>query len=176
MSTSNENTTIAYGDNAVALLNPNEIAVIRCKGTLMDNNITVRTAAVSSIAYAVEASLNTSDYKLTISLIDTDGIAVSSAIVDLPLGIHCDIDTDTYVMTVSLKDTEGNVVSQDTIDFPLESVVVGGDEQDGIVTLTLQNGNTISFEIGDLVDGLATSKEVDDKIANAITTTLNTEV
>ena len=31
MSTSNKNTTIAYGDNAVALLNPNEIAVIRCK-------------------------------------------------------------------------------------------------------------------------------------------------
>jgi hypothetical protein len=90
--------------------------------------------------------------------------------------IKTSLNTTDYKLTVSLTDTKGNVVNSDTVDFPIESVVVGGDEQDGIVTLTLQNGNKITFEIGDLVDGLATSKEVDDKIANAITTTLNTEV
>ena len=90
--------------------------------------------------------------------------------------IDLELDNTTYVMTATLKDDAGAVVSQDTIDLPLESVVVDGDEADGIVTLTLQNGNTITFEIGDLVEGLATSKEVDDKIAAAITTTLNTDV
>lgn len=90
--------------------------------------------------------------------------------------IKTSLNTTDYKLTVSLTDTKGNVINSDTVDFPIESVVVGGDEQDGIITLTLQNGNKITFEIGDLVDGLATSKEVDDKIANAITTTLNTEV
>lgn len=90
--------------------------------------------------------------------------------------IDLELDNTTYVLTATLKDDAGAVVSQATIDLPLESVVVDGDEADGIVTLTLQNGNTITFEIGDLVEGLATSKEVDDKIAAAITTTLNTDV
>ncbi len=101
--------------------------------------------------------------------------------------IDVELDTSTFVITVSLKDAEGNVVSQDNVDLPLESVVVGGDEKDGIVTLTLQNGNTITFDIGDLVDGLvsqtkhdediaAVNARIDTKIAEAITTTLNTEV
>ena len=75
------------------------------------------------------------------------------------------LDTSTFVITVSLKDSEGNVVSQDNVDLPLESVVVGGDEKDGIVTLTLQNGNTITFDIGDLVDGLASQAQHDEDIA-----------
>lgn len=86
------------------------------------------------------------------------------------------LNTKDYKLTVSLVDASGKTVSSSVVDFPLESVVVDGNEADGIVTLTLQNGNTITFEIGDLVEGLATSKEVDDKIAAAITTTLNTDV
>lgn len=75
------------------------------------------------------------------------------------------LDTSTFVITVSLKDSEGNVVSQDNVDLPLESVVVGGDEKGGIVTLTLQNGNTITFDIGDLVDGLVSQAKHDEDIA-----------
>lgn len=101
--------------------------------------------------------------------------------------IKTSLNTTDYKLTVSLTDTKGNVINSDTVDFPIESVVVGGDEQDGIVTLTLQNGNTISFDIGDLVDGLVSQTKhdediaevkalIDTKVADAITTTLNTEV
>jgi hypothetical protein len=102
-------------------------------------------------------------------------------------GIKTDLNREDYTLTVSLTTSGGTVISTDTVDFPLESVVVGGDEQDGIVTLTLQNGNTISFDIGDLVYGLVSQTKHDEdiaevkalintKIASAITTTLNTEV
>lgn len=79
--------------------------------------------------------------------------------------IDVELDTSTFVITVSLKDAEGNIVSQDTVDLPLESVVVGGSEEGGIVTLTLQNGNTITFDIGDLVDGLVSQARHDEDIA-----------
>lgn len=79
--------------------------------------------------------------------------------------IELELDTSNYVMTLSLKDDAGKVVSQDTVDFPLESVVVDGDEADGIVTLTLQNGNTITFEIGDLVAGLVSQAKYDEDMA-----------
>lgn len=86
------------------------------------------------------------------------------------------LDYETYVLTVAIYDENGKMVASDAVDFPIESVVVGADEKDGIITLTLQNGNTTSFEIGDMLIGLAKTTEVDAKIANAITTTLNTEV
>ena len=79
--------------------------------------------------------------------------------------IDVELDTSTFVITVSLKDAEGNIISRDNVDLPLESVVVGGDEKDGIVTLTLQNGNTITFDIGDLVDGLVSQAKHDEDIA-----------
>lgn len=75
------------------------------------------------------------------------------------------IDPSTFVITMALKDTEGNVISQDTVDLPLESMVVGGDEDGGIITLTLQNGNTITFDIGDLVDGLVSQTKHNEDIA-----------
>lgn len=75
--------------------------------------------------------------------------------------IKTTLNTTDYKLTVAIKDENGTIVSTDTVDFPLESVVVGGDEVDGTVTLTLQNGNTISFYIGDLVDGLVTQQTYD---------------
>jgi hypothetical protein len=78
--------------------------------------------------------------------------------------VKTDLNHETYVLTVSLIDSNGNVVASDTVDFPLESVVVGGDEKDGIVTLTLINGNTIEFEIGDLVAGLVSTTTFEAKV------------
>lgn len=74
--------------------------------------------------------------------------------------VDLSVDEETYVTTVSVKDGNGNVLTSDSIDLPLESMVVGGSEENGIVTLTLKNGNTVTFDIGDLVHGLATKAEV----------------
>jgi hypothetical protein len=99
------------------------------------------------------------------------------------------LDHETYKLTLDLKDDYGNVVSTSTVDFPIENVVVSGDEKDGIVTLTLVNGETITFDIGDLVDGLVktgdlanyynkteTQNLINNSINAAIIEALNTEV
>lgn len=77
------------------------------------------------------------------------------------------IDSNTYVITFTLKAIDGTVLSVNSIDLPLESVVVGGtyDEAAKAIVLTLQNGNTVSIPVGDLVDGLASQTALDAEIA-----------
>lgn len=66
------------------------------------------------------------------------------------------MDSSTYVLTFTCKDGIGTTISTQSIDLPLESVVVGGeyDSDTQSIILTLQNGNTISIPVSDLIDGL----------------------
>ena len=80
-------------------------------------------------------------------------ISIEDCTLDLSL------DPSTFVITASLKDKKGTVIAQDSIDLPLESVVVNGSASGGVVTLTLQNGNTITFGVGDIVDGLVSQSD-----------------
>lgn len=77
------------------------------------------------------------------------------------------IDSNTFVITFTLKAIDGTVLSVNSVDLPLESVVVGGeyDEEAKAIVLTLQNGNTVSIPVGDLVDGLASQTALDAEIA-----------
>lgn len=83
--------------------------------------------------------------------------------------ITLSMDTSTYTLTAKLKDKNGNDLSTSTIDFPLETMVVNASYNNTTkeITLTLQNGNTTSFSVADLVSGLATSND----IKNQVTTT-----
>ena len=85
------------------------------------------------------------------------------------------LDNSTYKLKLMLKDEAGKVVSEDTVDFPIEEMVVGADEKNGTITLTLKNGNTTSFYIGDLVDGLVSQKDFD-AWKNAVPTITTTQV
>ena len=67
------------------------------------------------------------------------------------LGLNIDSD---YIMTLELKNADGIVVSAKSVDFPIESMVVGASYADGIVTLSLQNGDEIGVDVSDLVNGL----------------------
>lgn len=75
------------------------------------------------------------------------------------------IDSD---YKVYLKDANGTTLS--TIDLPLESVVVGGtyDDTTETIILTLQNGSTIDIPVHDLVDGLATTSELESGLATKV--------
>lgn len=66
------------------------------------------------------------------------------------------VNTTTYVMTLQLKAGDGTVMSTQTVDLPLDTMVVDAsyNSQTKEITLTLQNGNTVSFSIADLVSGL----------------------
>lgn len=67
------------------------------------------------------------------------------------LGLNIDSD---YIMTIELKNASGNVLSTKSIDFPIESMVVNASYADGELTLTLQNGQTITVDISSIVNGL----------------------
>ena len=67
------------------------------------------------------------------------------------------MNSSTFVITAQLKDQDGNNLgSAQTIDLPLESVVVNGsyDNATKSLILTLENGNTITIPVADLISGL----------------------
>lgn len=84
------------------------------------------------------------------------------------------IDNATYVLTAILKDKNNNILSTSNgIDLPLESMVVDANYNNITkeITLTLQNGNTTSFSISDLINGLeSTSNKVTSINSNSTNT------
>lgn len=88
--------------------------------------------------------------------------------------IVLNISATDYKMTATLLDKDGNTIStSNIIDLPLESMVVNGryDNSTKKLILTLQNGNTISFSVADLIDGLeSTSNKVTSINANSTDT------
>lgn len=89
--------------------------------------------------------------------------AVSKRYVDnvFAADLNVEIDSD-YVLTFELVDANGNSITTQTIDLPLESVVVGGsyDETTHSLVLELENGNTITIPISDIVDGLVSKTDL----------------
>ncbi len=67
------------------------------------------------------------------------------------LGLNIDSN---YIMTISLKNKAGAVLDSKNIDFPIESSIIDIDYADGNLILTLQNGNSVSVGISDIVRGL----------------------
>lgn len=68
-----------------------------------------------------------------------------------------------YVLTISLKNKAGTVISGKQIDLPIESMIVNVDydEESGILTFSLQNGQTLDVNISTLVRGLVpTSRKI----------------
>lgn len=77
------------------------------------------------------------------------------------------MNEQTYVVTAQLKDQNGeNLGTAQTIDLPLESVVVSGNYNPTTknVVLTLQGGSTIDFSVADLVAGLQSEINAENKL------------
>jgi hypothetical protein len=70
------------------------------------------------------------------------------------------INRETYVISMSGVNEDDEVISTASVDLPLESVVVNGAYNNGVITLTLQNGNTIEIPVTSLVDGLVTADQL----------------
>ena len=75
-----------------------------------------------------------------------------------PYGANISMTMDeNYVLSVQLLDQNGDALgNEQTVDLPLESVVVSGsyDSATQSLILTLDNGNTITIPISDLISGL----------------------
>ena len=79
--------------------------------------------------------------------------------------VELELNPNTYVLTAKLRDKNNNVISTTTpIDLPLESMIVDCDYDTTTKSLiiTLQNGNTTTIPLGDLIDGLATEEDLNE--------------
>lgn len=77
------------------------------------------------------------------------------------------LDSSTYVLTIQLKDQNGdNIGTARTVDLPLESLIVSGsyDSATKSLVILLDNGDTITIPVGDLVDGLQTEITYSNKL------------
>lgn len=85
--------------------------------------------------------------------------------------IEMSLDNQTYNLSVSLKDNNGNVISTNTVNLPLESIIVGGsyDDQTQSIILELDNGQTISIPVSDLVSGLVNTDQLNTTLQNYAT-------
>lgn len=89
--------------------------------------------------------------------VDDNGLLLGSK-------IEISLDKNTYVMTVRLRNLEGTVLSSAQVDFPLESVVVGGEYEEGVLTLRFVSGESIDIDVSDLIDGLINSTVYEEDI------------
>lgn len=86
------------------------------------------------------------------------------------------IDND-YKLTVSLKNKAGEVISSGMVDLPLETLVTNGSYSNGVLTLTLQNGNTITINVSSLISGLVPdTRKVNNKALSADITLAKSDV
>lgn len=88
------------------------------------------------------------------ALPDTTDLSVYALATESGYDLGLTVDESTYEMTVQLKNKAGTVLSTKSVDLPIESMVIGADYADGILTLTLQNGETLDVDISAIVGGL----------------------
>ncbi len=82
------------------------------------------------------------------------------------------IDPQTYELSIQAKNVNGtNIGTAQTVDLPIETMVVSGSYDDATqsITLTLQNGQTITFSVAGLVAGLQTQLTFDSTPTNEST-------
>lgn len=86
-------------------------------------------------------------------LLNKPDLSVYSLITETGNKISMSIDEE-YDLVVNLLDKNDNILSTQDIDLPIESMIVDATYANGILTLTLQNGNTVDVDISDIVSGL----------------------
>lgn len=108
------------------------------KLTPVANNLATQTALATEKARAMEAEE-----------------ALQSAVDSAAHDIKLTSDNSDYKYTFQLKDKNGNLIgSSITINLPLETMVTSGTYSNGVISLILQNGNSITFPVVDLQNGL----------------------
>lgn len=81
--------------------------------------------------------------------------------------INLELNSSNYQLTAKLYDKNNNLIStSSTIDLPIESMVVNASYSNGILTLTLQNGNTLDIDISSIVSGLQQEITNQNKLAS----------
>lgn len=112
-----------------------------------DLTITNKKVKLSKAAVGLPNVDNTADTDKPVSTLQGAAINAMGKYIDLS------IDSD-YKLTVTLKDANNNTLSSDMVDLPIESMIVNASYANGILTLTLQNGNVLNVDISAIISGL----------------------
>lgn len=101
----------------------------------------------------VQADYEQSDSEALDYIKHKPDLSVYSLVTETGNSIAMSID-DNYDLVVTLLDKNGNTLSTQDVDLPIESMIVDATYANGVLTLTLQNGNTVDVDISDIVSGL----------------------
>lgn len=140
--------TAAQGAKADTALQPADLG--NATLTIKKNNTSVGTFTANS---KIDTEIN-----LVIPTTAADVNALPDS-TKYAASISSSLDNTTYILTIQLKDQNGdNIGTTQTVNLPLGSVVVSGsyDSVTKSIILVLNNGNTITIPVGDLVNGLQT--------------------
>lgn len=82
-------------------------------------------------------------------------------------GIELVLNSTDYKLQAKVTNQDGDEITSNVVDFPIESVVVDGefDATNKNIVLTLKNGGQVTFSVGDLVRGLASTGYVDSAVS-----------
>ena len=128
-------------------------------GKAVLTNYTVATAQETiSASTTLKDAVEQLDYRTTTN---------QNSISLLGADISFTINPSTYELTARLLNSDGDAIgTAKTVDLPLESMVVDADYDDTnkTIVLTLKNGQTTSFSVADLVSGLQTELNSNNKL------------
>ena len=129
---------------------------------IIDTDGSQKTVYISEAPLVGAIPVFVGDGQINVAVPTESTHAVNKGYVDdvgLLLGsrIELSLDKSTYIMTARLKNLAGELLNSAQIDFPLESVVVGGEYLDGILTLKFVSGESVDIDVSDMIDGLINS-------------------
>ena len=100
-------------------------------------------------------------------------LALYSLITQTGYSVELELNNTNYQLSAKVKNKNGTVLStSNIIDLPIESMIVNGsyDSATKSLILTLQNGNTITIPLADIIDGLVDEETFENAIEEVNTT------
>lgn len=160
-----DNTAMASKPSNVAVSKGYVQYVVTTLSELIDKDLDAVISSVSS-------SASVDGYTHTLTFKNLNNIGIGTLDVVIPkTELEIVEDSALFKYTFTLKDSKGNTLSTKTIDLPLEELVVDGsyDNVTKSIVLTLKNGNTVDIPVGDLIEGLVTSTDLQNALSDYAT-------
>lgn len=71
-------------------------------------------------------------------------------------GVRFTMDPTTFIVSIDVLNIEGTVIYHTELDLPLEEFAIGASYDNGVITITLKNGQTLEIPVVNIVNGLVT--------------------
>lgn len=123
---------------------------------------------LEAVISSISSSASADGYTQTLTFKNLNDTGIGTLDIVMPkTNLEITEDSSLFKYTFTLKDSKGNTLSTKTIDLPLEELVVNGSYNNVTksIVLTLKNGNTADIPVGDLVEGLVNSTDLQNALS-----------